>query len=260
VRFSAVLLAVLPVALAAGAAARQDPGPPTPQPVALQLDLNVPSYQVDVYEGGVRTQRYRVAVGMPKYRTPRGSFEVTSIEWNPWWIPPDREWAKDEKPTPPCSANPMGRVKLNFRPLYFLHGTPAEASLGSAASHGCVRMANEDAIALARLVHTAGTPSLPPAVLDSLVADTSMTRLIPLDVPVPIVVRYDVAVVEQDTLVLYRDVYRLDRRSERQRAMDALASLGYDPDLIDLKKLSARLRATARRPLKVAVADLMAQP
>jgi murein L,D-transpeptidase YcbB/YkuD len=109
----------------------------------------------------------------------------------------------------------MGRVKLNFRPLYFIHGTPLEKSLGGAASHGCVRVANADAISLARLVHAAGTPSLPMALLDSLVADTSYTRFIVLDAPVPIVIRYDLAEVEADTLVLYRDVYAIEPRNEQ---------------------------------------------
>ncbi len=70
--------------------------------------------------------------------------------------PPASAWAKKEQPMPPGPGNPMGRVKLNFRPLYFLHGTPVPSSMGSAALHGCIRMHIADAIALARDVLAAG--------------------------------------------------------------------------------------------------------
>ena len=47
----------------------------------------------------------------------------------------------------------MGRVKIFFaEPDYYIHGTEAEESLGTAASHGCLRMSNDDVIELARLV------------------------------------------------------------------------------------------------------------
>lgn len=252
-----LLLALLPVVPAATRVAGQDPCVPRPQAVSLQLDLNLPSFQVDAYENAVRIRRYPVAVGMRGYRTPRDTFAITSIEWNPWWIPPNSEWARDEKDTPPGSTNPMGRVKLNFMPLYFLHGTPHVTTLGRAASHGCVRMANADAIALARLVHEVGTPGLDVLVLDSLVADTTLTRLIQLDVPVPLVIRYDVADIDGDTLVLYRDVYGIDRRSDRQRVTDALGTRGIAAERVDSRRLSDTLRSTSRRPLKVAISDLL---
>jgi murein L,D-transpeptidase YcbB/YkuD len=151
----------------------------------------------------------------------------------------------------------MGRVKLNFLPLYFLHGTPAVQSLGRAASHGCVRMANQDAIALALRVHAVGTPALPHAVLDSLVADTSFTRLIALEFPVPIGIRYDLAEVADDTLFLYRDIYSLDGRSELQRALDALSDAGIDEALVDRDQLRKVLRSTSRRPLRIPLGGLL---
>jgi murein L,D-transpeptidase YcbB/YkuD len=215
---------------------------------AFALDLNVPAYRLDAWDGGIRILRFTVAVGMRRYRTPRGEYAITSVDWNPWWIPPDREWARNERPTPPGPSNPMGRVKLNFLPLYFLHGTPAVKSLGQAASHGCVRMANQDAINLALRIHAVGTPSLERAALDSLIADTSFTRLIPLEFPVPIRIRYDVAEVADDTLFLYRDIYSLDKRSELQRAVDALTDAGIDEKLVARDQLR-KFRSTSRRPL-----------
>ena len=63
-----------------------------------------------------------------------------------------REWARGREYTPPGPNNPMGRVKLFFMPLYFIHGTPERESIGTPASHGCVRMKNADIIELFDLV------------------------------------------------------------------------------------------------------------
>jgi lipoprotein-anchoring transpeptidase ErfK/SrfK len=43
--------------------------------------------------------------------------------------------------------NRLGRVDSMRRYIY-IHGTPDEASLGTRASHGCIRMRNRDVIAL----------------------------------------------------------------------------------------------------------------
>jgi hypothetical protein len=76
----------------------------------IELQINVPAYRLDVYERATRARGFRVAVGMPEYPTPTGSFEISRLTWNPWWVPPDREWARGETVTPPGPANPMGRV------------------------------------------------------------------------------------------------------------------------------------------------------
>ena len=141
----------------------------------LRLVLNVPAFRLDVVEYGAVTRSIPVAVGMRQYKTPIGSYRVDYAVWNPWWIPPDSWWARNEHREPPGWANPTGRVKLHVTGLVFLHGTPLEQTLGSAASHACVRMTNADAIALARLVHDYAGPSLPAGTLDSLESDTSRT-------------------------------------------------------------------------------------
>src|SRR5678815_748250 len=96
----------------------------------MRLVANIPAYRLEVYIGDSVIRTLGIAPGQPGFRTPRGSFAISSIEWNPWWIPPDSRWAAKEKPTPPGPSNPMGPVKLNFLPLYFLHGTPFEHSIG----------------------------------------------------------------------------------------------------------------------------------
>ena len=209
----------------------------------LHIVVNIPAYRLDALMGDSVVRTVTLAPGMARYPTPRGSFEITSVEWNPWWIPPDSPWAAREHPTPPGPANPMGRVKLNFRPMYFLHGTPFEKSIGTAASHGCVRMANCDAVTLAQLVMRAGNTRFSDEEIARMADDTVTTRIIELKNPIPLEVRYDLAEVHDGRLIVYRDIYRLGTRSRLADAYAALAAVGIDTATVD----DARMRALVTR-------------
>lgn len=102
--------------------------------------------------GASDVRHYDIAVGTKAHPTPNGRFGVRHIVWNPAWNPPPEKWAKGKKPTPPGHPkNPMRGVKLFFQePDYYIHGTNDEDSIGSAASHGCIRMSEADAVELAR--------------------------------------------------------------------------------------------------------------
>jgi hypothetical protein len=221
----------------------------------LAITINIPAYRLDVRDGD-SAWSYRVAVGQRRYPTPRGSFRVQEIVWNPWWVPPPSDWARQVSVTPPGPDNPMGRVKMRFVEPVFVHGTPLERSLGSAASHACVRMANADAIALARLVHRRATPQVPEVVLDSALADSARTRRFVVTRLVPVTVRYDVAEVRRDSLLVYPDVYRLGREL-RGEAMRALASAGADTLRVDSTALGALLRAGRRRAAAASLSHLL---
>jgi murein L,D-transpeptidase YcbB/YkuD len=116
----------------------------------LTIRVNVPAFRMDVMKDGEVIRTYSVGVGSSEFPTPLGAWTLKYIEWNPWWIPPDSPWARGEKRTPPGPRNPMGRAKIGFLPLYYMHGNPG--GIGAASSHGCVRMNNEDVQELARLV------------------------------------------------------------------------------------------------------------
>ena len=223
----------------------------------MRVAINIPAYRLDVYVADSLVRSMPVAVGMPLFRTPRGDFEITSIEWNPWWIPPDRPWAADERPMRPGPENPMGRVKLNFRPLYFLHGTPLERTIGSAASHGCIRLVNADAIELARLVHHFGSPALAPEEVDRVATDTVTTRLITLDHPVPLAIRYDLVEMRADRLAVYRDVYQLATTPLRDAVYAALTAHGVDTARVDPLRVRALVRQVGPRGNVVLVDSLM---
>ena len=103
-------------------------------------------------EGDKTVKVYHVAVGTKAHPTPTGNFNVAHIVWNPKWVPPDEKWAKGKKPTPPGHPdNPMKVVKIFFQePDYYIHGTDRDDSIGSAASHGCVRMTEAEVADVAR--------------------------------------------------------------------------------------------------------------
>ena len=101
--------------------------------------------------GKLRTW-YDVAVGKDEHPTPTGNFTIRRLIWNPSWTPPDEEWARGKQPKGPKDpGNPMKAVKIFFKePDYYIHGTGDLRSLGSAASHGCLRMHPESAARLAQ--------------------------------------------------------------------------------------------------------------
>jgi hypothetical protein len=227
----------------------------------LRLALNVPAYRLDVLEHGDVTRAIRVAVGQPKYRTPLGHFRIDYAVWNPWWRPPASEWARKERPKAPGWSNPVGRVKLHVTGLVFLHGTPMDTSLGSAASHACVRMSNADAIALARLVHAYAGPPMPPTLLDELSADTAWTRTLALSRSVPIDIEYRLAEVRDSDLVLYFDVYRFAGArvpTTEEQGIRALRDLRGDTAMINVARLRELARAARRATVHLPLDSLFA--
>jgi murein L,D-transpeptidase YcbB/YkuD len=225
----------------------------------LRLLLNVPAYRLDVIDHQQVTRSIPVAVGQPRYPTPLGHFQVDYAVWNPWWRPPPSYWARKERPQPPGWSNPVGRVKLHVTGLVFLHGTPLEDSRGSAASHACVRMSNEDAIALARLVHDRAGPRVSPALLDSLVADTARTLALALSRTVPIEIAYRLAEVRGGELVVYPDVYRLAGRSDGGVAghiVEALLTARGDTAGLVMERVRELVRLSRRAAVRSAVDSL----
>jgi murein L,D-transpeptidase YcbB/YkuD len=204
---SGLVFAVLGACYAAQAAA-----PPRPDSRAgtdtVAVTLNLPAYRLDV-RAGESTHSYRVAIGARRYPTPRGSFLLRSVELNPAWIPPPSDWARDRVPMPPGPRNPMGRAKLEFLPTYYLHGTPEPESVGSAASHGCVRMRNADVLELAARVLAWGREGLDDTTRVSWLADPVTQRRIVLDRPISLEVRYDLVEVRAGRVEVHRDPYAL---------------------------------------------------
>lgn len=110
------------------------------------------------YSDGSLRKTYSVAVGMPAYPTPTGSFEIISKVVDPTWTPPDSDWAEGMEPVGPGPDNPLGTRWMGIdSPGVGIHGTYTRSSIGTAASHGCIRMYLEQAEELFNLVYI-GTP------------------------------------------------------------------------------------------------------
>ncbi len=121
----------------------------------LVLKASVRARMIVVQRGDSTLKTYSVAVGQDGYPTPVGSFTISKIVWNPSWKPPpDADWAKGKTAKGPGEpGNPMKVVKIFFQePDYYIHGTGDVESLGSAASHGCLRMDPKEVADLAKII------------------------------------------------------------------------------------------------------------
>jgi len=116
------------------------------------------SHRLYLYKGSTFWTTFGVAVGMPQYPTPLGSFSIASKQRNPWWYPPKAAWASGASPIPPGPGNPLGTRWMGLsRGGVGIHGTPDSASIGYSASHGCIRMRIPEAEWLFERVRV-GTP------------------------------------------------------------------------------------------------------
>jgi hypothetical protein len=128
------------------------------------LMLNQSSFQLDFYQrvnGKLKvTHSWPVAVGSGGYPTPTGEWTVVDKVMGPSWTNPDPTgWgAGMPEYIPPGPSNPLGvaAVYWDASGIRF-HGTSDIGSIGTPASHGCVRMYNEDVIELYDMVEV-GTP------------------------------------------------------------------------------------------------------
>lgn len=223
---------------------------------ALKLVLNLAARRLYVYENGKRTHTYVVSVGMPQHRTPTGSFRVSHMIWNPWWHPPNSKWARGKKPVPPGPSNPMGRVKMYFRDKYYLHGTPATSTLGQPVSHGCVRMYNKDAIALARLILSYGAPNVSKARIDAVVANSKKTTTMRLSSGVPLSIISHSAGIYDDNLEIDGSADALAEVVIWEDAVRALATAGLDLRVLDRERLLQLVRRGQHGPVSIPLADL----
>jgi hypothetical protein len=110
-----------------------------------RIDVSLNQRRLTLYRDGRAYATFGIAIGMPGHETPVGSFKVTDMRKNPTWLPPDSPWAKGLGPIPPGPGNPLGTRWIGTSaPAVGIHGTPAAWSIGSAASHGCMRMRISD--------------------------------------------------------------------------------------------------------------------
>lgn len=103
--------------------------------------------RIRLFQGAKLEKAYPCAVGTAQYPTPTGHFEVTEKRYLPTWVNPQPNgWGKDmPRSIGPGPSNPLGTRAINLSaPGIRFHGTSKLSSIGTAASHGCLRMFRGD--------------------------------------------------------------------------------------------------------------------
>lgn len=126
-------------------------------PVYLTVDRS--SFTLRLYENLKLSKEYTVAIGAAGYDTPAGLYNIQTKQVDPVWSVPNSDWAGELAGTtvPPGPDNPLKARWMGIYNGAGIHGTADTGSLGSAASHGCIRMAVPDVIELYDQVPT-GAP------------------------------------------------------------------------------------------------------
>jgi lipoprotein-anchoring transpeptidase ErfK/SrfK len=118
-------------------------------PVLLVADRN--AFQLLLYKDLQLQRQYTVAVGALGFDTPAGLYHIQNKAVNPAWSVPNSDWAGDLAGTVVPGGVPENPLKARWLGIYDgagIHGTDQTYSLGTAASHGCIRMAIPDVIEL----------------------------------------------------------------------------------------------------------------
>jgi lipoprotein-anchoring transpeptidase ErfK/SrfK len=123
------------------------------------LTLDRSTFTLRLWEHLKLAKAYTVAVGQEGLETPAGLYHIQEKEENPSWHVPDSAWAGDlaGQVIPPGPADPIKARWMGIFEGAGIHGTEEIESLGSAASHGCVRMSIPDVEELYDRVEV-GTP------------------------------------------------------------------------------------------------------
>lgn len=138
-----------------------------PEVTESELDKKYPAvvivnrggFQLSLYKHLKMAKSYRIAVGRAGLETPQGLYKIQTKEVDPVWHVPDSDWAGSlaGRDIPPGPQDPLKARWMGIYNGAGIHGTDEIGSLGSAASHGCIRMAIPDVIDLFDQVDV-GTP------------------------------------------------------------------------------------------------------
>jgi lipoprotein-anchoring transpeptidase ErfK/SrfK len=110
-------------------------------PAVLIVDRK--AFKLTLYKNLKKAKTYGIAVGKVGLDTPAGLYEIQNKAVNPAWHVPNSDWAGDLAGKVIPAGDPGNPIKARWMGIYDgagIHGTSDDASIGSAASHGCIRM------------------------------------------------------------------------------------------------------------------------
>jgi len=119
-----------------------------------RIVASIPDRKLTLFDGDRIVKTYDVAVGKISTPTPEGEFQIINHIQNPTYYGTGVVIG-------PGNGNPLGTrwMGLNAKG-YGIHGTNVPSSIGKAASHGCIRMRQQDLEELFDLVNVGTTVEL----------------------------------------------------------------------------------------------------
>ena len=118
-------------------------------PIVVTVDRA--SFKLRLFKKLKLVKSYGIAVGQVGLETPAGLYDVQNKAINPAWSVPNSAWAGDLAGTVVPGGTPQNPLKARWLGIYDgagIHGTDATYSIGTNASHGCIRMLIPDVIEL----------------------------------------------------------------------------------------------------------------
>lgn len=212
---------------------------PVPSLPDVSIEVNIPATELTLYENDAIKFVKPVAIGSGVYPTPEQESLIKKIEWNPWWYPPASKWAAGASVTPPGPGNPLGLVKMPLSDGILFHGTNKVKSVGQSASHGCMRMYNEDAVEMAWYLQGLFTKKSDPSLLETYNKNRRMTYVVYLDYPVQVKLIYKPVIVRNGKLIFYKDHYKRLGNKRKAAIMAELVRSGVAMECIDEARVEA---------------------
>lgn len=119
------------------------------------ITISKSEFKLRLFKRFKLVKSYGVAIGQPAYPTPSGRFSIVNKQVNPVWSVPNSPWAGELQGTTVAggsAANPLKARWMGIVNGVGIHGTSQVGSIGTRASHGCLRMRVPDVIALYKRV------------------------------------------------------------------------------------------------------------
>ena len=118
---------------------------------ATAIIVNRSAFRLTLYKDLKPAKTYPIAVGQVGLETPAGLYHVQNKAVNPAWNVPNTAWAGSLAGHVIPGGAPNNPLKARWLGIFDgagIHGTDAIGSIGTAASHGCIRMRIPDVIEL----------------------------------------------------------------------------------------------------------------
>ena len=126
------------------------------------ITIDRSSFRLRLFKGYRVSKTYGVAVGAAGYDTPGGLYNIQNKQVNPAWSAPNKPWAGLYRGRTVPGGSPENPLKARWMGIangVGIHGTGDPGSIGTRASHGCIRMRVPEVIDLFPRVPV-GTPVL----------------------------------------------------------------------------------------------------